>query len=509
LNWLTHFLREEFFMATLSFCAYLKEKKYLITLICILALSLLLRLTFLHEPFERDEGWYAYIGQEILRGAIPYRDMIEMKPPGAFYLYALGLFLFGETKEAIRLFTALYSLLTVLTVYRTAQLVHGVRAGLIAALLYGVYSSGPILTGSSSNTEVFLVLPIVAAVFFFIKATERGQRHYLAASGFSVGCAMLIKTVALPYAAVLFVLCIFLKRSAKTVKDYLLDMLSMVGPPLTMAGFTIAYFSWHGALDDLIYWTVIFPSMYRNNSIVGGSELLSIIKVLAPELSLLTLVALPTAIWLVFTRQGLANIVLVAFIPAAVVAVLLPGMNFTHYFIQLLPPLAIVAGIGLDNLINRSGVIKYLVLAVVIGLFAYSVKAEYRFYLVYTPQQLSIAKYGPTFAQSENIAAYLKARTMPTDYIFQWGFEPELYFLANRRSPVPYLSSTFFAYAPDPSMAARLMLERLAVTKPVYFIVQPEWAEVSGGDEFVKEVMRDYEFEVIIDYALVYRRRPG
>jgi 4-amino-4-deoxy-L-arabinose transferase-like glycosyltransferase len=495
-------------MVATSFFETLKTKRAALALVGILVISFALRMTFLHEPFERDEGWYAYIGQEILRGAIPYRDMIEMKPPGSFYLYALGISLFGATKESIRVFTASYSMLTVLAVFGTARLVHGVRAGLIAALLYGIYASGPLIQGSSSNTEVFMVLPVTASIYFFLKGAESGRRLFLAASGLAAGCAMLIKTVALPYAVLLFVFCLFIRRPAKTARDYLLDILSLVGPPLVLAGLTFAYFAYHGALADLIYWTVTFARKYRD-IMIRGPQFLGVAKFLAPELALLTLVAIPTAVWLAVVRRGLANLLLVCFILASLGAVLLPGKNFPHYFIQLIPPLAVVAGIGLAQLTRRRGVLLYLAIPVVAGLFAYWVKEDYKFYLVYSPQLVSIAKYGPTFAQSEQVAAYLRERTGPGDYIFQWGFEPELYFLANRRAPVPYISSTLVPYAPDPKAATQLILERLNKTKPVYLIVQPDWSDVPGGEELLRLAMRDYYLENIVDYAYIYRRRPG
>ena len=36
-------------------------------------------------PLERDEGEYAYIGQLILRGEIPYVAAHSMKLPGVYY----------------------------------------------------------------------------------------------------------------------------------------------------------------------------------------------------------------------------------------------------------------------------------------------------------------------------------------------------------------------------------------------------------------------------------------
>ena len=56
-------------------------KKYLFILLLILLLQLALRIPFLSEPLERDEGAYGYIGQRILAGELPYRDVFDHKTP--------------------------------------------------------------------------------------------------------------------------------------------------------------------------------------------------------------------------------------------------------------------------------------------------------------------------------------------------------------------------------------------------------------------------------------------
>src|SRR5262252_4675090 len=51
----------------------------------------------MYGPFiERewgDDAIYDYIAQTILRGGLPYRDVVEIKAPGAIYLSALAMFL--------------------------------------------------------------------------------------------------------------------------------------------------------------------------------------------------------------------------------------------------------------------------------------------------------------------------------------------------------------------------------------------------------------------------------
>ena len=63
---------------------YLKRHPEYVWLAAILTLSTLLRLAFLHEPFEMDEGQYAGIAQEILRVVSPIGMPWRSSLPASF-----------------------------------------------------------------------------------------------------------------------------------------------------------------------------------------------------------------------------------------------------------------------------------------------------------------------------------------------------------------------------------------------------------------------------------------
>src|SRR5688500_8830408 len=66
--------------------------------------SALLILTF---SFGRDQSIYAVVGSGILEGEVPYAARWDFKPPGIFFIYALGELLFGKNMMAVRLLEAL------------------------------------------------------------------------------------------------------------------------------------------------------------------------------------------------------------------------------------------------------------------------------------------------------------------------------------------------------------------------------------------------------------------
>src|SRR5262245_10616013 len=66
----------------------------------VITASGLLVLTF---SFGRDQGIYALVGDGILHGKTPYKDLWDFKPPGIFFVYALAQALFGKNMMAPRL----------------------------------------------------------------------------------------------------------------------------------------------------------------------------------------------------------------------------------------------------------------------------------------------------------------------------------------------------------------------------------------------------------------------
>lgn len=484
---------------------YLKKHREAVWLIAILALSALLRLAFLHEPFETDEGYYATIAQNILRGGLPYRDAIDIKPPGVFYLYTLAISLFGATTEAVRTFTALYSLLTVLAVYWVARHLAGARAGIGAALVYSIFSSFPRLQGSGSNTEVFLVLPLTLAVWFFLRADDSQKRSQLVWSGLCAGLAMLIKQMALPMVALLLLLIPFFKTAEARLKATIFNLISFLAPMVLCALVVVSYFALRGGLDDLFYWTVDFPLLRYRDSGVTGPSLGGILEFLASSLIVPVLLGIPSALWLAGTKRTIGGLLPLLMIATVSLDIVLPGKYFPHYFIMIIPFLAIPAGIGLVNIPRMPKVPAGLALLALLAAFVFSGWENYKFYTVYSPETVSTEKYGgPLFVESVSVARYLREHTQPDDYIFQWGLAPELYFLADRRCPNPFLVSPLLDWAKDPGQATDEMLRSLSDKRPAYIVFQPRWSFVPGGHEIYNYVQKNCTQERQIGYALIF-----
>lgn len=483
------------------------RRSELIILAGIMLLAFALRMAFVHEPLERDEGLYAYIGQVILDGGLPYRDAIDHKPPGVHYLYALMIMAGGATPLAIRLLTALYSLATLLVVFRTTRLLTGAGAALISALCFGIAASGPLLHGSSSNTEVFLLLPLTAAFYLVLRGRASGNWRFIAASGVCAALAMIIKTVALPSVLLFGVVACWQGAGTFRLRELTKKAAAFFVPLAAIAGAVLLYFAVKGAFADFWHWNVVFN---RGYGAVGLSGHLNGLKDVMPKLVEqlpLWLMALPAA-WLVLNRsEHRFALPVVFFLGTTLLGVAMPGRYFPHYFILLLPPLAMLAGVTIRYCRSLAAPYRHLALALVGCAWLALASKEYPWYLVYTPDEVVSRKYpNDRFAKIARLAGELRQLTSPGETLFQWGFEPELYFLADRRAPSRYTIDQFVGAAPDPVMAAAELAAALRVRKPRFVLVIPQgnlgWP---GYREVMSEMARSYSFIKDVDGALLYR----
>ena len=476
----------------------------------LLALTVLVllgvRLSFIHEPFERDEGGYAYIGQELLRGAVPYRDVIDLKPPGTYYYYAVAEALGGQTSEGIRRVTACYAVMTLLATFYAARK-FGTRPGLLAALLFALFSGSPRIHGSGCNSEVIMLLPLVTGLCFMLKGIEKESRALFAAAGFCSSVAMLTKTVALPYDLLFLAISMCNGYRQDRSKGAAQNAVAFLTPQFLVFGIVLAWFAHCGALVDFIRWNVTIPLAYvKNGQFVEGLSFTTALYYRLPVLLLPLALAFGTSIWLLASDRSLKSIIVVLLLPVSFIGVWLPGKWFPHYFIQLVPFCAILGGIGLTGLLQAKGRFKIVALpAIAAGLIYFAVQESV--YFRKDARELIILKYqDDIFTSMVEVARYVGERTTPEDSILQWGFEPELYFLSGRRSAIPHISAPVLALEPDVEAAVDRMLDTVRARPPRYILVQDDLQPYPGSEQIYGLLDADYHEEARLRYMYVFKR---
>jgi 4-amino-4-deoxy-L-arabinose transferase-like glycosyltransferase len=471
----------------------------------IVALFVIIRLRFFAEPFDCDEGWYAYMGKEILRGSLPYRDLPEMKPPGGFYLYALGIALFGPTVYGIRLYSLLISMISTIGVFFVARRMAGTTAGLLGALCLAVLSASPLMLGGTTNLEVFLIPPLLAAVWFHLGSAHPSRRE-LFLSGVCIGSALLIKQVAAPF-ILLLALFSFSASPDKKVSRQLSSLAWYVMGIIAVGGLAVFWMVYRGIFADFIHYNVTVPYRYVSSNDFSGPQLGLVLERLAPELILGSVVAVPATLYSLVRRQSRGLLLGALLVPVAWLAVVLPGKHFPHYFVVLMPFLAIMSGIGLARLQQVRYPLRLTAYGALCTVFVWYGTMVYPLYFVMTPHQLSSYKYGPTFIQSEKMAEYLRSHTKEGELFYQFGLNPEVYFLSGTHAPLPFAMSISTTFMPDPQGAVSAMLAKLTSNPPRYLSYDQECANFPGKNGIVKLIDSRYIKEAVFGSITLYRLR--
>ena len=115
-----------------------------LSLILVMLLVVAIRVRLLQVPLERDEGEYAYMGQLMLQGVVPYKLAYTMKLPGTAATYTVIMGVLGQTTAAIHLGRLLVNLATILLIFMLARKLFDPVAGVGAAACYGLLSASPL-----------------------------------------------------------------------------------------------------------------------------------------------------------------------------------------------------------------------------------------------------------------------------------------------------------------------------------------------------------------------------
>ena len=164
-------------------------------LIAILALTFYLRLLSFGQTIDGDVGNIGYLAWRMSEGEILIDLEGPGKPPLYSMLYAVFIFLFGPSVIGLKMFGTVFVLMAVLAVYWLANQAYGGKVGLLAAFLFGVFSSGPKVEGGAVNLETLLHFPYILAIGLFLKASESGRLRWYFLTGLCGALATLVKQV--------------------------------------------------------------------------------------------------------------------------------------------------------------------------------------------------------------------------------------------------------------------------------------------------------------------------
>jgi hypothetical protein len=464
----------------------------------------------LDVPFERDEGEYAYAGQLMLQGVPPYSQIYNMKLPGIYAAYALILAVFGQTHTAIHLGLLIINAVTVLLVFLLAKYLTGSFAGVFAAAAFAVLSLAQSVQGIFANAEHFVILFAVAGLLLLVRAVDRNSMLLLLAASVSLGIAFLMKqhSAAFIVFAGLYLLFSQIRHRPFELKPFLLRAALVTVGVILPFGVTCLIL-WHiGVFEKFWFWTFVYAREYISIvSILDGLKNLksAIIPIVGSAVFIWTLAGIGLLTLFIEKKIRDRRPFIIGFLLFSFLSTC-PGFYFRpHYFVLLLPAVALLSGLGLFGVRQvlrwQKATIGKDLIAVPLGLaiLFYTLYQQKDFLLAQDPVVVSRMTYGlGPFPESLKIAEYIKANSSSSDTIAILGSEPQIFFYANRRSAASYV----YAYPlmePHPYVLQMQeeMIRQIEAAKPKFliFVKGLSWAVQPTSEKMIFNWFQKYQEE--------------
>ncbi|MBW1684579.1 MAG: glycosyltransferase family 39 protein [Deltaproteobacteria bacterium] len=475
----------------------------------IAALALLIHLPLIDLPFERDEGEYAYIAWRMDFGEVPYLDWFDQKAPGIFWAYRLALALPGDPVTAVHGVAALFSACSAAALFLLALRLVGAAPAAVGAALFAWISADPLIQGTAANTEIFMLLPIILANLLFLQVVEEARPPPLRTLlvGLLVGLGVAFKQVA-AVNAVFFLLAYPLLARGQRRPARLARFVGWTALGVALVWLPIlASFQARGALEAMIDATFL-----HNLSYVGGSSLSTRIENLVETLAVLRrsqgvawVLGLVGFVFLARGGRYRSALYLGGWALFSAVGVSASGQFFPHYFQQLLPPIAIAAGVAVKEIHDAPewGRVPSWIRKTVMGGIAFAPPAAIAvsFWLMSPTAAVRQIFPGNNFDMMPAVAQEIASVTAPDDTVFIFGAEPEILFYAQRRSASRYIYLfPLFGPWPDALDRQRQVAQEVLEASPAAILFMPNASFFAEGNEqYLTRWLKEYVEE---DYRL-------
>lgn len=480
-----------------------------VILAVVVILITVVRVRLAAVPLERDEGEYAYAGQLILHGIPPFALAYNMKFPGTYYAYSVLLAIFGHTSTGVHLGLLVVNLATLVIVFQLGKRWLGSAGGALGAACFGVLSLDRGVMGLFGHATHFVLLPALAGLLLLLRASDSKRAGSFVGAGVLLGLATLMKQPGICFLFLGLVLVawpvrakgprrsFFSETGRKTSEVFLLVAGAMA--PVALLGLVLVL---GGVFGKFWFWAVHYAREYVG--VVPIDQAWGIFITRWHEVTDATV-----AIW-ILAGAGLAAVWLTRwpsdarlFLSGLVVAsgaAIAPGFYFrAHYWVLALPAVALLAGAALVSaeraifrLSGSPSIARLAILAASVALLAGWFVTERQYCFSIGPIELSRATFGANpFPEALDIAAYIRARTAPTDRIAVLGSEPEIYFYADRASATGYIYTyPFMENQPYSTQMQREMTGEIQAARPAYLVMATMTTSWSDGPFSNQPILR-------------------
>jgi 4-amino-4-deoxy-L-arabinose transferase-like glycosyltransferase len=413
-----------------------RSRRFRLAVLGIVFLTIAIRLPSLVHPQPIDaEAMYSVVANEIVDGGRPYIDAVERKPPLLFWTYAAVFKVAGKFNwRALHFVALLWTFGAMAGIYVIGHQLFDRNTGLIAALFYSVFQPWGTWVNLSADGEMLMNLPIIWAWAIAFRGSPSRARPDLFAAGALLAAAFLLKQ---PAAIAAVPLGIYLLLPSYRASRSLTRTNSIIQAILLTSGFfavlgLLAIFLWkQGILHEAFYWTIAahdVPHVFWQKGIVRTLAFLG--------------ACLPLVIGAIMACRGKSELwaertperaALLGLLAASAIGAAAGARFYPHYYVQLIPPLALLAAPYYARLWSRKIKPPYWLLRPRVTC-AWLVLTVIAFSTIYWIGLASLR------APSE-AGQYLFTHSNSEDRIFVWGQDAKIYLHAHRRPACRYITT--------------------------------------------------------------------
>jgi len=310
------------------------------------------------DPFAGDQALFTVGALALHAGGVLYRDFWDIKQPGIFIFYVAAGSAFGFTQTALHAADVVWqSALGVAAFFALRRTVRRPAVAAFALLaLPGAYFAGT-TSWHLTQVEALAGLPLFCCAWAALTAVEASERRGLPAfaSGVAAGCVTLLKLLYLPLAVAICALAAgagLARRAGADVPASVRWWALGCALPLVLFALYVAVFG---------LWNIVFDTFFvlPAQVVAGGHAPLSRLGMSAVwflrRFAPLAILAI-AGIVLERTPDGAAwRRICYVWLAVGSVSIALQTQSWWEYqFVILLPPLGILATLGLDTLLTQA-----------------------------------------------------------------------------------------------------------------------------------------------------------
>lgn len=488
-------------------------------IVAIVLFSAIIRYGLLDVPLERDEGEYAYAGQLILQGLLPYQDLYNMKLPGIYAVYAIMLSIFGQTHTGIHWGLLIVNAATIIMVFLLTRRLTDTLAGLVAGACFAVLSAGQCVQGVFANAEHFVILPATGGLILLLRAMDEDRPLFFFFSGLLLGTGFLIKQHGGAFVALggMYLIVDQLSRRPLKWPRLFRRCVIFVFGALSPYCVTCLIFISAGAFDEFWFWTVDYARAYTSQVPVENAwdmfnpKALEILGA-APLVWALAGLGVSSIFWI---KQDRKRWIFLSMFACFSFLAICPGFFFRpHYFVLLLPVSAVFAGVGTSALTDviskgRSGIMQYMVPVGLVGMcLTFTIYQQRDFLFLMSPVQACRFTYQLNpFPESLKISRFIRDNTKQDDRIAILGSEPQIFFYSGRRSATGFIYMYPLMEEHDYALEMqKRMIREIETARPeilAFVRIGSSWLQHKCSHELLFDWFREYHKAHYIPAGLV------